>query len=103
MLREPDEPLPGTNALRAFLAAARHESFARAAKGLGLKQSAVSRLVAKLEREIGIRLFARTGRGVRLTPARDVYRRGVERFLEVRTLVALGDRFVGFDPPFSAC
>ena len=81
------------NVLCAFEAAARHESFARAAKELGLKQSAVSRLVANLEREIGTRLFARTGRAVSLTPAGDVYRRGVaaglERIAAARVMVSV--------------
>ena len=92
MLRNLDGPLPRMNALRAFEAAARHESIARAAKELGLRQSAVSRLVANLEREIGIRLFARTGRAVSLTPAGDAYHRGVavglERIAAARDLVS---------------
>ena len=82
MLNHSDGPLPRTSALRAFEAAARHGSFARAARELGLWQPAVSRLVAGLEHETRIRLFARGGRSVTLTPAGDAYRRGVAAGLE---------------------
>ncbi|MBE0615696.1 MAG: LysR family transcriptional regulator, partial [Burkholderiales bacterium] len=53
--------------LRAFGAVAAHGSFSRAAAVLGLDASALSRQVALLERELGGRLFHRTGRGVALT------------------------------------
>src|SRR5271154_6955417 len=42
-------------------------SFVKAAKALGVTQSAVSRAVSKLEARIGIRLFHRTTRTVTLT------------------------------------
>ena len=54
-------------ALRAFEAAARHLSFTRAAQELAITQSAVSRHVRTLEEDFGCRLFAREGRGLRLT------------------------------------
>ena len=47
----------------------RHGSFSRAAKALFLTQPAVSRQVAKLEREVGVRLLERTSTGLRLTDA----------------------------------
>lgn len=46
-------------ALRAFDAAARHSSFNRAAEELGTQQPSVSRYIAELEHEIGVRLFER--------------------------------------------
>ena len=49
--------------------AARHGSFSGAARALNLSRSAVSRQVAQLEREAGMRLVERTSRGVRLTEA----------------------------------
>lgn len=55
------------NALRSFEAAARHLSMTRAASELAVTQGAVSRQVAKLEEEIGIRLFYRDHRRLRLT------------------------------------
>lgn len=53
--------------LKAFVEVATHGSYVRAANALGIAQSALSRQVSALEREIGGRLFHRTGRGVALT------------------------------------
>ncbi|HEU6445705.1 MAG TPA: LysR family transcriptional regulator [Gaiellaceae bacterium] len=47
----------------------RHGSFSRAARALFLTQPAVSRQVAKLEQEAGVRLLERTPTGLRLTDA----------------------------------
>src|SRR5256886_15969318 len=49
--------LPPLNALRSFDAAARHESFTRAAEELCVTQGAVSHQVKSLESELGIKLF----------------------------------------------
>lgn len=59
--------LPSLNALRAFEAAARHQSFARAAEELRVTQGAVSRHVGLLEEDLGVALFRRHPRGVELT------------------------------------
>ena len=53
--------------LKAFVEVATHGSYARASNTLGIAQSALSRQVSALEREVGGRLFHRTGRGVALT------------------------------------
>lgn len=50
-------------ALQAFCSVAEHGSFSHAAAVLGLEPSALSRRVSALERELGGRLFHRTGRG----------------------------------------
>ncbi|MEU1282356.1 LysR family transcriptional regulator [Streptomyces sp. NPDC005805] len=55
--------------LRTLDALARHGSVSAAADGLHVTTSAVSQQMAKLEREVGQRLVARNGRGVRLTDA----------------------------------
>lgn len=62
-------PLPPLNALRAFEAAARHRSFARAAAELNVTSAAISHHVKTLEEYLGQALFERTGRGLRLTAA----------------------------------
>lgn len=53
--------------LRPFEAAARLESFTRAAEELGLTQTAVSRQIGQLEAELGLPLFERRNRAVFLT------------------------------------
>ncbi|QJT00345.1 MULTISPECIES: LysR family transcriptional regulator [Streptomyces] len=55
--------------LRTLDALARHGSVSGAATGLHITTSAVSQQMAKLEREVGQRLLAKQGRGVRLTDA----------------------------------
>ena len=50
-----------------FEAAARYESFTRAAEELGLTQTAVSRQISLLEAELGVALFERRNRAVFLT------------------------------------
>jgi len=62
-----DEEL-NLRALRVFVETAQLQSITRAAVSLGIAQSAVSRMVAELERRFGGRLFLRTGRGVAPTP-----------------------------------
>lgn len=61
-------PLPPLNAVRAFVAAARHGSFKLAADQLGVTYGAVGRQVALLEQWLGRpALFRRVSRGVVLT------------------------------------
>jgi LysR family glycine cleavage system transcriptional activator len=59
--------LPPLDALEAFEAAARHESFAKAATELHLSASAVSHRIKALEAHLGQRMFHRLAQGVRLT------------------------------------
>jgi len=73
---------PSTVALQVFEATARHESFTRAAQELALTQSAVCRQVANLESFIGMPLFKRAQRGVRLTEVGANYARMVRRQLD---------------------
>jgi DNA-binding transcriptional LysR family regulator len=60
--------LPPLNALRAFEAAARHQSFTRAAEELNVSHSAISRHVRGLEHRLSARLFRDLPRGVALSP-----------------------------------
>lgn len=57
------------NDLLAFVTVAREGSFPRAAKVLGVTQSALSQTVKALEDRLDIRLLARTTRSLSLTPA----------------------------------
>lgn len=69
--------IPSLQALACFDAAARHESYTRAAQELALTQSAVSRQITALEEFLGLALFRRTRHGVALTE------RGAEYALQV--------------------
>ena len=54
-------------ALRAFEADGARASLTRAAQSLHLTHGAISHQIKALEAELGVRLFARAGRGIRLT------------------------------------
>ncbi len=58
-----------TNRLRHFVAVADHGGFTAASRAAFVSQPALSLAVKELERELGTPLFARVGRGVRLTAA----------------------------------
>jgi len=65
----PTSKLPPLSAIRAFEAAARHESFTKAAAELGMTQAAVSYQVKLLEDRVGAPLFLRQARRVVLSEA----------------------------------
>jgi len=69
--------LPPLTALRAFEAAARHGNFVKAAAELGVTPGAVSQHVKALESQLGLVLFRRQARGVRLTEAGRAYLPGI--------------------------
>jgi DNA-binding transcriptional LysR family regulator len=62
-------PRPDFNHLQAFILVARERSFTRAAAQLGVSQSALSHTIRGLESRLGVRLLARTTRGVSPTEA----------------------------------
>ncbi|MBL7495104.1 LysR family transcriptional regulator [Frankia sp. CNm7] len=72
--------------LRYFAAVADELHFGRAAEKLHVVQPAVSQQVARLERELGVRLFDRSPRRVRLTVA------GTRLLAEARAVLAAADR-----------
>jgi len=102
--------LPPLNALKAFEAAARHESFTRAAEELFVTQGAVSHQVKALESELGVKLFNRERQRLLITEAgrqyltilRDAFDRiavGTERLLQRQSSGALT---VSTSPDFAA-
>jgi len=74
--------IPSTAALISFEAAARHESFTKAAQELSLTQGAVCRQIASLEDFLSVELFRRSRRGVKLTEAGLSYSRRVAAQLD---------------------
>ncbi len=75
--------LPGLASLRTFEAAARHLSFTKAADELHVTPAAVSAQVRALEEQLGVRLFWRTSRAVRLTGAGETLLGAVSEALAV--------------------
>jgi DNA-binding transcriptional LysR family regulator len=55
--------------LATFLAVRKHRNFTRAAEELAISQPAVSRQIQQLERQLGVPVFDRLGRGLHLTDA----------------------------------
>ncbi|MGS7252637.1 LysR family transcriptional regulator [Pseudomonas sp. SK] len=74
--------IPSTAALVCFEAAARNESFTKAAQELALTQGAVCRQIAGLEAFLNVELFRRSRRGVKLTEAGLSYSRQVAAQLD---------------------
>jgi DNA-binding transcriptional LysR family regulator len=78
--------------LRAFAALARRRSFSEAAQELRISQPAVSKHVADVERETGVKLVERRAKGAELTPAGEFLANHV---LRAQALLAQGIRGVG--------
>lgn len=64
--------IPGTRALHAFEAACRHLNFTRAANELHVTPAAISHQIKEFEDQLGIELFHRTSRTMRLTEAGEI-------------------------------
>ncbi|HEV2344630.1 MAG TPA: LysR family transcriptional regulator [Actinocrinis sp.] len=76
------EPDLGVGRLRSFVCLADELHFGRAAQRLYISQPALSQQIARLERDLGVQLFMRTGRAVRLTPAGLEFLAGAHRALD---------------------
>ncbi|NUT34220.1 MAG: LysR family transcriptional regulator [Hamadaea sp.] len=86
--------------LRYFLTLAEDLHFTRAAQRLYVSQPALSNQVQRLERQLGVRLFARTTRGVTLTAAGEAFlphARQAVAALRAGVLAVSGDAVVRVD------
>ncbi|MFI0419949.1 LysR family transcriptional regulator [Spongiactinospora sp. 9N601] len=86
--------------LRYVIAVAQTLNFTRAAERCRVVQSALSHQIAALERELGARLFERTSRRVRLTPAGEAFLPAARECLEAADraraeVAATGGQIVG--------
>lgn len=79
--------------LRYFVGVAERESFTRASEDLLIAQPALSAQVAKLEEELGVALFERVGRRVRLTQSGKLVLEQAKRALAASDDVAQAARF----------
>ncbi len=79
-------------ALRYFLETAETASFSRAAERLGVPASSVSRRIYDLEQELGVALFHRSTRVVRLTELGALY---LEQIKPVIAALGIADELVG--------
>ncbi|MVU81245.1 LysR family transcriptional regulator [Nocardia sp. ET3-3] len=82
-----EEPLDSRR-LQQFLCVAESSGFSRAAEQLHLSQQALSSSVAKLESQLGVTLFDRTGRQIRLTAAGEALRDGASALLAAGQVLA---------------
>lgn len=69
-----DARLPSLRGIQAFAHVAKFGSFRLAAERLNISISAISHRIHSLEEEIGLALFERVGRGMKLTRSGEVYR-----------------------------
>ena len=69
--------------LKYLCPAARLEKFSRAARHHNIPQSAISKTIAQLERELGVQLFIRNGNRVTLSEAGKKFCREVQRSLNI--------------------
>ncbi|SUD47821.1 Cyn operon transcriptional activator [Nocardia otitidiscaviarum] len=95
------EPLDSRR-LQQFLCVAEVASFSRAAERLHVSQQALSSSVAKLEGQLGVSLFDRSGRQVRLTAAGEALRAGASVLLAAGQVLArqVRDAAVAQQRPF---
>jgi DNA-binding transcriptional LysR family regulator len=87
--------IPPLTSLLAFEAIARRQSFALAASELHLTPSAVSHQMAKLERQLGLKLLERSTKGVVLTPAGVDYLRRISGALAALSAATQEARHAG--------
>jgi LysR family transcriptional regulator, glycine cleavage system transcriptional activator len=105
----PKYRLPLLNSLRAFEAAARHQSIKHAGAELHVSSAAVTRHIQKLEAQLGRKLFLRRHKQVILTEAGEIYLKAVTAafiplqrgFVQLRSRSSLDRLVISVDPDFA--
>ncbi len=72
--------------LEYFIAVASEMNFSRAAQRVHVVQSALSRSVSKLEKELGVELFDRSKQQIKITPAGELFREHARRVIHTTRL-----------------
>ena len=89
--------LPSASALFVFEAAARYLSFTRDAAELNVTQSAVSRMIARLEAHLDTKLFIRTTTGLELSEdGRHLYNAVTGSFQHMEIAIEVGNELAKF-------
>ncbi|MDP3661105.1 LysR family transcriptional regulator [Phenylobacterium sp.] len=82
--------------MRQMLAVQAHGSFARAAEFLGISQPSLSTAIARLEDQLGVRLFDRTPTGSELTPIGEIIaQRAVRVLAETESIIRDAELIAG--------
>lgn len=86
--------------IKIFMAAYGSGSYTEAADSLGITQPAVSQNIAELEKQLGVSLFVRSGKGVRMqpTPAAEIFHKFARRVMQ-----DYSDIETAFSPDVAAC
>ena len=83
--------------MKYVLALAKHHNFTQAAESCYISQSSLSQQIARLEKELGVRLFDRTTRTIRITEAGQAYVEMAEKILrDVDALEQTMATYAGF-------
>ncbi len=77
------DKFPGLRSLRSFDAAATHLNFTRAAADMRVTPAAISHQIKELEDQLGVVLFSRTSRSMRLTREGEILRAAAHESLDV--------------------
>jgi hypothetical protein len=91
--------LPDLRRLQAFVAVAEELHFRRAAERLMMAQSPLSRMIKSLEHDIGVALFVRSRRSVKLTAAGEAMVDDVRELLECAARTVERARHMDASPP----
>src|ERR1700679_2109928 len=70
-----------TRQLECFRVVAEMQHVTRAAEALGMPQPALSRMMGRIQDELGVSLFEQAGRSIQLTPAGTAFLRRTQRIL----------------------
>ena len=80
--------------MRYFVAVAKEENIHRASEMIHISPGSLSKAISRLEDELGVKLFFRQGRNIRLTPEGQIFKRRAQQIigLEEDARIELGGK-----------